>query len=477
MRLCSTLVKYGFVGQDQEARQYFLGLRLFELGSIVLSSFWLRKAASPYLTQLQVKFGKAVFLGVLDEGDLLYIDKREDAEVGISFPSNIGRRRPPYWGMLGPALVGVLPDNVIERLLERSPLVKTAKKSFTASEDFKAWLRTIRERGFLVEDKTAIDGIGGIGAPVRDHTGNVVAAVGVGFISSSADSKTLKKMVKEVIATADAISKELGFRASPAWDVNADWSGRSGFRIGRRTWRNSVHECAFRMADRAAPLWTPLSSSSVRQSAHETDNEATRLRSLVSPCVARAGSARVSRRRKVHLSAVVEGHPDLPRYDVDEVDTLGGVHARNVRVHAGGHARQLLFHLLHRRLDVEDVGSGHSGGTVVTQNLKPPGGGKYVEKARGEPSSGKEGSIVATPQREEFRARRKGNGDGVHQGLAPPPRTYCPAHGPSLFSVSSSDSSFLLLSRMPEARRACPRFCERGPHRGTTVPFRRRPRD
>jgi len=224
LRLCSTLVKYGFLRQDQESRQYFLGLRLFELGSIVLSSFSLRKAASPYLTQLQVKFGKAVFLGVLDEGDLLYIDKREDAEVGISFPSNIGRRRPPYWGMLGPALMAFLPDNEIDRLLERSPLVKTAKKSFVASEDFKEWLRTIREKGFLVEDETTIDGIGGIGAPVRDHTGNIVAAVGVGFISSSADSKTLrKKMVKEVVATADAISKELGFRANPAWDVNVEW--------------------------------------------------------------------------------------------------------------------------------------------------------------------------------------------------------------------------------------------------------------
>ena len=36
LRLCSTLVKYGFLRQDQESRQYFLGLRLFELGSIVL---------------------------------------------------------------------------------------------------------------------------------------------------------------------------------------------------------------------------------------------------------------------------------------------------------------------------------------------------------------------------------------------------------------------------------------------------------
>ncbi len=211
LRLCSTLVKYGFLKQDQESRQYSLGLRLFELGSIVLSSFSLRKVASPYLTQLQVKFGKAVFLGILEEDDLLYIDKREDAEVGISFPSNIGRRRPPYWGQLGPVLMAYLPDDEVERLLKRSPLIRTAKKSFTTNEDLKGWLRTIREQGFVVEDETALEGIGGIGAPIRDFTGKVAAAVGVGFISSSADPGSLKKMVREVIATAAAISRELGY--------------------------------------------------------------------------------------------------------------------------------------------------------------------------------------------------------------------------------------------------------------------------
>ena len=223
LRLCSTLVKYGFLKQDQESKQYSLGLKLFELGSIVLSAFSLRKAASPYLTQLQVRFGKAVFLGILEEDDLLYIDKREDAEKGISFPSNIGRRRPPHWGMLGPALMAYLADEEIDRLLNKSPLMRTAKKSITANEEFKKKLRTIREQGFVVEDETTLDGIGGIGAPIRDFTGKVVAAVGVGFISSSADSKSLKRMAKGVVATAAAISKELGFPAQSDWNGGAVW--------------------------------------------------------------------------------------------------------------------------------------------------------------------------------------------------------------------------------------------------------------
>jgi IclR family transcriptional regulator, KDG regulon repressor len=213
LRLCSTLVKYGFLRQGPEPRYYSLGLRLFELGSIVLSSFSLRNVASPCLTQLQMKLNKTVFLGIIAEDELLYIDKREDGEMGISFPSNIGRRRPPYWGMLGPVLMAYLPEDEVDRLLEKHPFERTAKKSYADKEVFKEQLRVIRTQGYFVEDETAFESIGGIAAPVRDFKGKVVAAVGVGFIFLSADSKDIKKMIKEVTTAATAISRELGYTA------------------------------------------------------------------------------------------------------------------------------------------------------------------------------------------------------------------------------------------------------------------------
>jgi IclR family transcriptional regulator, KDG regulon repressor len=210
LRLCSTLVKFGFLRQDNELKKYSLGLKLFELGSIVFSSFSLIRVASTHLTELESKLGKTVFLGILGDDQLLYVDKREGAKDGIRFTSNVGRRRPPYWGMLGSVLMAYLPDEEIERLLSKSPLVVTARKSFTTEGPFKAWLREIRERGYVIEDETALEGIGGVAAPIYDFTGTVVAAVGVGFISSSVDSKTLKKIIKEVTGTALVISRELG---------------------------------------------------------------------------------------------------------------------------------------------------------------------------------------------------------------------------------------------------------------------------
>jgi DNA-binding IclR family transcriptional regulator len=211
LRLCSTLVRYGFLKQDIESKRYSLGLKLFELGSVVFDSFSLRQTASPYLGQLHVKLGKTIFLGILDNDEVLYVDKREDPRNPISFTSKIGTRRPPYWGMLGPVLMAFLPDMDIKKLLQKNPLTATTKKSITDKEEFLKLMRRIREQGYVVDIETALEGIGGAAAPIRDFTGKVIASIGIAFIASSVDSKDLKNIVKEVTATASAISREMGY--------------------------------------------------------------------------------------------------------------------------------------------------------------------------------------------------------------------------------------------------------------------------
>ncbi len=211
LRLCFTLLKYNFLRYNQQTKQYSLGLKLFELGGIVYSSFSIRKIASPYLNQLQSQLGKTVFLAILQDGQLVYIDKKEDPQKLIRFSSDIGTYRPPYFGMLGHTLLAYLEDEEVERIIKRSPLKPFTKRSIKSMEALKKRLRRIREQGFYVDKEEALDGVTGIGVPIWDFTGKVVAAVGVGFISSSEDSKGLRKITKEILKTAQMISYELGY--------------------------------------------------------------------------------------------------------------------------------------------------------------------------------------------------------------------------------------------------------------------------
>ena len=210
-RLSFTLMKCDFLRYDPPSKQYSLGLKLFELGSVIFSSFSIRRVAIPHLSQLQSRLGKTTFLGVLQDDELVYIDKRENPSNPIRFASQIGTRRPPHFGMLGQILMAYLPESEVNRLLRKSPLKPFTRRSLTNQTEFKKRLGRIRDRGFFVDKEEALEGTTGIAAPIWDYTGNVIAAVGVGIISSSLNSNGTKQIIKEVCETARKISQEMGY--------------------------------------------------------------------------------------------------------------------------------------------------------------------------------------------------------------------------------------------------------------------------
>jgi DNA-binding IclR family transcriptional regulator len=210
-RLCSTLVAYGYLKQEGESHCYSLGMRIFEQGSIVFHSLSVRRAASAHMDGLLRQTGQTVFLAVLDDGELVYIDIREDAGSLIRIALKIGSRYAPHWGICGPLLMAYLPDSEIEVLLRKHPLRRYTSKSIVDNNDFIGWLGRIRKEGLAIDAGTSIAGIAGIAAPVRDVDGNVVAGLGIAMTSVH-DDRSLRRTAKAVSESAWAISRELGFK-------------------------------------------------------------------------------------------------------------------------------------------------------------------------------------------------------------------------------------------------------------------------
>ena len=214
-RLASTLVYSGFLKYDDQTKRYSLGIKLFELGSIVFASFSLKRVASPYLSQLYMAIDRrTVFLGVLLDDKLVYMDKRENTST-LRFSTDVGRQRPPHFGMLGQVLMAFLPESDVDRLLEANPLKPLTEKTLTDPQLFRERLRLIRQQGYVVEEGEVLDIITGVAAPIRDYTGKAVAAIGVSFISSSVDYQTIKEIAAQTVETAAQISQDLGYPAAP----------------------------------------------------------------------------------------------------------------------------------------------------------------------------------------------------------------------------------------------------------------------
>ena len=209
-RILQTLEQHKWVVYDPPSNRYSLGMKLLELGGIVFSSLSLRKAASPFLDQLEARLNHTVLIAILEGGELVYIDKREGDEP-IRLTSEIGKRRPPFFGMLGKTLMAYLPEKEVGELLRRYPLEKIAPRSITDPKRFKRSLKEIRERGHAYEYSEAVEGVIGIAAPVRNHLGKVAAAIGTAFPAFSVDDRRIKEIIHLVTDTAQEISLSLGF--------------------------------------------------------------------------------------------------------------------------------------------------------------------------------------------------------------------------------------------------------------------------
>jgi DNA-binding IclR family transcriptional regulator len=210
-RLISNLTTRGYLQQDLQSKKYQLGMRLFELGGIVFSSFSLRQAASYPMTQLQSESGATVLLGVNMEDQLVYVDKREGRGI-IRISSEVGWRRPLNYGMLGMVLMSSLGPQDVKRVLKKYPLESYTPLSITDTDAFSLRLEQIRDQGYVLEKEEAMENVIGIAAPIRDYSRQVVAAMGIALPTGLRNqTDNLDRLVDLVKNACETISSDLGY--------------------------------------------------------------------------------------------------------------------------------------------------------------------------------------------------------------------------------------------------------------------------
>jgi IclR family KDG regulon transcriptional repressor len=214
-RLLSSLSYFGYVRQDSNTKNYFLGFKLVELGNLLLSQLDLRKEAEPFLRDLAERTNETVHLVILDQNEIVYLDKLETEPNtgGLRMASRVGSRNPAHSCAVGKVLLADLPEETLERIITEKALSKRTENTITHPKDLKEHLKVVRKQGYAVDDEENERGIRCVGAPVLNETGRTVAAVSI----SGPAFRVTKKMIqdgfkKEVMETAYRISQRLGFR-------------------------------------------------------------------------------------------------------------------------------------------------------------------------------------------------------------------------------------------------------------------------
>src|SRR5258708_19568380 len=176
-RLAVTLVSEGLLEQNRENGKYQLGIALFRLGALVRRRMNVSNEARPYLYDLREKINESVHLAILDETEIMYVYNLEGTHA-LRMRSDIGVRKPAYCTAEGQAILAFQPNDVVDRVIEAG-LEPRTPKTITSPEKFIKELAVTRQRGCAIEDEESEIGMVCIAAPIRDDSGDVVAAVGI----------------------------------------------------------------------------------------------------------------------------------------------------------------------------------------------------------------------------------------------------------------------------------------------------------
>ena len=211
-RLLSTLQEMGYVEKDIDSK-YNLSFKIFILGNTVLRRNQLSDIARPYMARLAEICKENVNLGVMYEQKVLYIEKIESPHY-LKLDQTIGRTDPLHCTALGKALLSGLTDQDIKAFLRSTKLVPYTKKTITDPEVLDRVIRNVRRKGYSVDLEELNEGIHCIGAPIRDLTQKVIAAISISAPAIRLTKQKIKKLEVPLIETSLEISKKMGYMES-----------------------------------------------------------------------------------------------------------------------------------------------------------------------------------------------------------------------------------------------------------------------
>lgn len=206
------LVEFGYLIQDSDTRAYMLSAKLYRLTGRTWSKEQLARIAMPFLEELSRRTGEGTSLAVLRDGAVIIAAKCEP-EGPLRVVQEIGDTRPIHCTAVGKVLAAWLPERESEGIIKRTVFEKKTAKTITSPVAFRRELARVREAGVAIDNEEHIKGIRCLAGAVRDHYGEVRAALCMVGPRDHFPPRRMAEFRQELMAVASELSTRLGHRS------------------------------------------------------------------------------------------------------------------------------------------------------------------------------------------------------------------------------------------------------------------------
>lgn len=211
-RYLQSLVNTHFL-EEAPGGGFRLGLRVMEIARLARLSYGLSEVALAAMTALSQELGETVLL-TRRTGDLVVCVERVEPElrvVRISYER--GSTQPLNAGASALVLLAWSPDDEVRHLLEDAHLRRFTPATLTDVDSLMERMAEIRELGYAASRGELDPDVCGIAAPIRDQSGQVMAAVSVVALASRVNAQLQADIVKRTLNAARVISERLAIVA------------------------------------------------------------------------------------------------------------------------------------------------------------------------------------------------------------------------------------------------------------------------
>ena len=210
-RLLSSLEQVGFIERGPHAGSYRLGMKLFELGSLVQNRMRLRQIALHYMTELVERTGETAFLFILDGNHALCIERVEGKHVQ-SLAIKVGGQLPLNAGGASRVLLAFAPEEVREAYLAQGPFQRFTQQTMVDPDTLRRDLEKIRSQGHALSYDDVTIGVAALGVPLFDYRGEAIGGLSLAGITPRWTPDHMAEMLVELKLMGERISERMGWR-------------------------------------------------------------------------------------------------------------------------------------------------------------------------------------------------------------------------------------------------------------------------
>ncbi len=201
------LAGHELVSYDEGTKKYRLGSALIELGGAASAVTSRAEVAKPFLQDLFDELKLTCLLGQRFHDRVIIVD-RVEAQDAFRITIPIGQALPIGHGALGRCFLAYLPETDLDHLWSRGVLEQADPRKGHA-QIMRALVK-VRRHGFAESFGEVAKGVNAVAAPIFDHRGEVMLALGVVGFASLLPPRRLGHCGRKLREVAGLITRVMG---------------------------------------------------------------------------------------------------------------------------------------------------------------------------------------------------------------------------------------------------------------------------